>query len=58
VQQPVLREQSCMEPSDWNFSFLGETVVGFWQQLVVVVVMREMMMMQQQHWFDALEQTN
>jgi hypothetical protein len=47
-----------MEPSDWNFSFLGETVVGFWQQLVVVVVMREMMMMQQQHWFDALEQTN
>jgi hypothetical protein len=48
-----------MEPSDWNLSFLGETVVGFWQQLVVVVVvMREMMMMQQQHWFDALEQTN
>jgi hypothetical protein len=50
-----------MEPSDWNFSFLGETVVGFWQQqlvVVVVVVMREMMMMQQQHWFDALEQTN
>jgi len=48
-----------MEPSDWNFSFLGETVVGFWQQLVVVVVVvREMMMMQQQHWFDALEQTN
>jgi hypothetical protein len=45
-----------MEPSDWNFSFLGETVVGFWQQLVVV--MREMMMMQQQHWFDALEQTS
>jgi hypothetical protein len=50
-----------MEPSDWNFSFLGETVVGFWQQLVVVVVVvvREMMMMQQQqHWFDVLEQTN
>jgi hypothetical protein len=51
-----------MEPSDWNFCFLGETVVGFWhqqqQQLVVVVVVREMMMMQQQHWFDALEQTN
>jgi hypothetical protein len=48
-----------MEPSDWNFSFLGETVVGFWHQhqqlvvVVVVVVVREMMMMQQQHWFDA-----
>jgi hypothetical protein len=49
-----------MEPSDWNFSFLGETVVGFWyqQHQLVVVVVREMMMMQQQHWFDALEQTN
>jgi hypothetical protein len=47
-----------MEPSDWNFSFPGETVDGFWQQQLVVVVVREMMMMQQQHWFDALEQTN
>jgi hypothetical protein len=35
-----------MEPSDWNFSFPGETVVEFWQQ------------QQQHHWFDALEQTN
>jgi hypothetical protein len=47
-----------MEPSDWNFSFLGETVVGFWQQQLVVVMVRELMLMQQQHWFDALEQTN